>query len=1223
MKYPSQFLIISLIFSVFCIAIAIFSHIGTAATIEVNEDGSAEFTSIQAAIYSAENGDTIRVREGWYNETLVIDKPLTIIGDDRNTTRINGYTGYSPPSSSDDPDVVLITADHVTLMGFNITRTSGGGSDRRGIRFAANYSLVRDCLVTRYNRGILVHGDNNKLENIIIVSSGEGLRIESSRFFTMKNNSIGPEGNGNSLWITGDEEEMWTTHTIDPSNTIDGHPIIYHANEAGGRVEGEAARIILANCSGFTIDSASYTNNSGGGDNFIEMVYSNNCSLMKMNFSVSSYYFYPIRLTHCENIAIFNNWFGDNIYYPIWVDESRRLNIHNNTFSLGSYGTPIRLQNSNNNTIENNSFNRYYYSISLTNSHDNLIQNNLINNSQYYSAIHISSSNRNIIINNNLSNVVLGYSLYLSYSNETVLRYNNMTWRGIRITGDHISHWNSHDIDTSNILNNLSVIYLADLSGEVITEDAGQIIIANCSDIVVESQLINSTTSAITVAFSTSVRVVNCSINQNHDGIIFYRSQDCSVENSSLFYNSDKAIEILSCENILLFGNSIQGNDEGIVMDSSVNCSLFWNHLQANDKEGIILKGDDLEYWNTHTIDETNTIYAQPIYYYANTDDFHVPKNAGQVIIANCTRGLVKDAITANDVSGIRVAYSDYITLENNTCRGGEEGIYVYRCAVIEIIDNTCNSNHGDGIHVQESPDCVLKGNTCKQNSDDGITISLSNGTVIEGNRFENNHGNGVDMWTSHFVLIKDNICNSNQRGIFVRDSKNCEIVQNSCNNSDRDHGIMITNSQKMNVTGNTCNNNERAGNQLEDTHNSTLEENQCKFNRYNSGITLDDSNGNVIRDNHCTDHQHGTGIHLSNSNFNEIENNSCKDSTFGIRLVKFSSNNQIIRNLIQRNDIAGIDIGDYWDSTIGISSNNTVIENLLLDNDRGIWLSEADHNIIRRNDIRDGRTGIYIGSSHYNVIQWNNISTQTRSGLTMYGSQGNEIQNNTISQNQIGVQIYFGTHNNTFSNNAIFANIEYGIQVDPNASLIFNASGNWWGDPSGPRHPSSNFKGQGDLVSDNVTFKPWLKEWREGEDGPAQGLLYFLLFLFSILLVALVVVVIMPEENLGISNNAPPKNNVLNRIKGDAPPHPPLTTENVKRKQKTSRKTAQKLTSKSITGHMKMTKCEHCGSEYPEDSRTRSIRVNCPNCGRESVAEEFRGSEFSNSGIGGEQEED
>ena len=42
------------------------------------------------------------------------------------------------------------------------------------------------------------------------------------------------------------------------------------------------------------------------------------------------------------------------------------------------------------------------------------------------------------------------------------------------------------------------------------------------------------------------------------------------------------------------------------------------------------------------------------------------------------------------------------------------------------------------------------------------------------------------------------------------------------------------------------------------------------------------------------------------------------------------------------------------------------------------------------------------------------------------------------------------------------------------NLSALADATGSWWGDVSGPFHPTSNPGGSGDTVSDNVTISPW-----------------------------------------------------------------------------------------------------------------------------------------------------
>jgi pectin methylesterase-like acyl-CoA thioesterase len=52
-------------------------------TIYVDDDGGADFTHIQNAIDASRNGDTIFVYGGIYNENLVVDKSVTLVGEDK------------------------------------------------------------------------------------------------------------------------------------------------------------------------------------------------------------------------------------------------------------------------------------------------------------------------------------------------------------------------------------------------------------------------------------------------------------------------------------------------------------------------------------------------------------------------------------------------------------------------------------------------------------------------------------------------------------------------------------------------------------------------------------------------------------------------------------------------------------------------------------------------------------------------------------------------------------------------------------------------------------------------------------------------------------------------------------------------------------------------------------------------------------------------------------
>jgi hypothetical protein len=108
-----------------------------ATTLVVDADGTADFASIGAAVDAASDGDVVEVRQGAYDERVVVDSAVSLVatgdvvldGGDRTGTAIN------------------VTAPDVVVDGFEIRRYG------TGIRVGANNATVRDVRVR------LVDGD--------------------------------------------------------------------------------------------------------------------------------------------------------------------------------------------------------------------------------------------------------------------------------------------------------------------------------------------------------------------------------------------------------------------------------------------------------------------------------------------------------------------------------------------------------------------------------------------------------------------------------------------------------------------------------------------------------------------------------------------------------------------------------------------------------------------------------------------------------------------------------------------------------------------------------------------------------------------------------------------------------------------------------------------------------------------------------------------------------
>jgi hypothetical protein len=97
--------------------------------------------------------------------------------------------------------------------------------------------------------------------------------------------------------------------------------------------------------------------------------------------------------------------------------------------------------------------------------------------------------------------------------------------------------------------------------------------------------------------------------------------------------------------------------------------------------------------------------------------------------------------------------------------------------------------------------------------------------------------------------------------------------------------------------------------------------------------------------------------------------------------------------------------------------------------------------------------------------------------GISCWGSDSVQVAGSLITGNQIGIHCY-GCQP-VVKHNQIADNAIYGFTNDTDEVTV-DATGNWWGHPSGPQDtspgpPSYNPAGQGDRVTDYVAYDPWL----------------------------------------------------------------------------------------------------------------------------------------------------
>jgi parallel beta-helix repeat protein len=286
----------------------------------------------------------------------------------------------------------------------------------------------------------------------------------------------------------------------------------------------------------------------------------------------------------------------------------------------------------------------------------------------------------------------------------------------------------------------------------------------------------------------------------------------------------------------------------------------------------------------------------------------------------------------------------------------------------------------------------------------------------------------GISLVFSKNNLIANNLVISNgAEGIFLVSSNNNLIINNTCNSNGMHGGIWLALSSGNAIINNTANFNLDIGIKLHTSSNNMVENNVCLNNKH-VGIFLRSSSNNTLTHNTCNSNDQ-PGIYLESSCNNMLKNNICKFNTDWGIVLRTSSNHNIVINNTSSNNNYGIDLK----SSVG----NTLVNNIFSSNNIGITFENSSNN-----------------KAFYNIISMNMIGV----GIGVIEVEGTKFGN--LTGNEINM-------------NDIYENAQFGILNEFPTEV--NATLNWWGDRSGPHHPTSNPNGKGDRVSENVLFKPWL----------------------------------------------------------------------------------------------------------------------------------------------------
>ena len=216
-----------------------------------------QYPTIQAAIDNATHGDTIYVYNGTYLENIVVNKRVTLQGENRNNTTIDG----------NGRDVVDIQSPYVNISEFTLTNGSCGitMTNRRNCN-------ITDCDIHSNTNGIyfFMPSRDNIINNCTLYSNTNGLYfLQSCRNNTISNCSIYSNTNhGIFLWrscigntISNCTIDSNTNHGIFMFMSCGNNEItdcIVHSNNKSGIM-------LQKSCNGNTITNCNTSSNLQNG----------------------------------------------------------------------------------------------------------------------------------------------------------------------------------------------------------------------------------------------------------------------------------------------------------------------------------------------------------------------------------------------------------------------------------------------------------------------------------------------------------------------------------------------------------------------------------------------------------------------------------------------------------------------------------------------------------------------------------------------------------------------------------------------------------------------------------------------------------------------------------------------------------------------------------------------------------------------------------------------
>jgi parallel beta-helix repeat protein len=371
--------------------------------------------------------------------------------------------------------------------------------------------------------------------------------------------------------------------------------------------------------------------------------------------------------------------------------------------------------------------------------------------------------------------------------------------------------------------------------------------------------------------------------------------------------------------------------------------------------------------------------------------------------------------------------------------RGADEVGVLFQSGDEAEVDSSEVRSNPIGVAIRHGSQARLTRSRILDNAATGVVVQRpAFGVTLSQNTISLNRGVGISVEGARASAFLQNEIRSNGIGVKLSGAQEAFFYQNTIT-ANRGPGLFLSQSQGNELIRNQIEDNETAGIVIQDSSSNIIEANQITGHSRESAIELNsDSKANQIVRNLIEKNNFGiwfnpTPIEESERTprANQIDSNTIRENQVGIKIEASDGANALRQNDISKNQTHGVHL-------IGVK-NERIAKNKISENGQiGLYLEKSKHTVFSQNELlSNGAEGIKSIQSEDDFFD-ENIIAENALGVLLEEAKATEFSQNQIRENRSDGFKISGSNSLTLIQNQILSNKNLGLVLEDSQNVDF-----------------------------------------------------------------------------------------------------------------------------------------------------------------------------------------